>query len=104
MHTSFDFDQLCRLAQEDPAAFEAQRQALFEQAFAEMPSEHQAAARVKLAEAQVRMAAARTPAERLALAMRALSDSVCELQRNVAVLCGELVPAAVRRGTVHAAH
>jgi hypothetical protein len=103
MHTFFDFDQLCRLAQEDPVGFEAQ-QALFEQAFAEMPPEHQAAARRKLAEVQVRMAAARTPVERLALAMRALGDSVSELQRNVAVLCGELVPAAMRRGSVHAAH
>lgn len=76
--------------------------ALFEQAIAEMPLEYQAGARIKLAEVQVRMAAARSPAERLALAMRALGDSMCELQRHLAVLCSELVPAAVRCSAAHA--
>ncbi len=95
MQHSFDFDLLSRLAQEDPPAFEAQRRLLFEEAFAQMPAQHQAAARARLAEVQVRMAAA--PGGRLAVAMSAMSDSLAALQRNMLVLRDELAPVAVQR-------
>jgi hypothetical protein len=91
MQPTFDFDHLCRLARNDPGAFEAHRQALFEAALAEMPPQHQGAARVALAQAQVRMAAARSPADRLAAAMSALTESVAQLQQGVAALRSELV-------------
>jgi hypothetical protein len=94
----FDFDLLCRLAQEDPAAFEGQRHILFEQALAEMPSQHQNAARTRLAEVQVRMAAARDPADRLAIAASAMSEALFELQRGVAALCDMLPTAALHAG------
>ena len=48
MQHSFDFDLFSRLAQEDPAAFEAQRRLLFEEAFAQIPAQHQAAARARI--------------------------------------------------------
>lgn len=90
MCPDFDFDRLAGLARTDPAAFEAQRLALFEGALAEMPPGRQGAARVALAEVQVRMAGARNPAERLAVAMAALADAVGLLQREVGLLSSEI--------------
>jgi hypothetical protein len=95
MQPTFDFDYLCRLARNDPAAFEAHRQALFEAALTEMPPQHQGAARAALAQVQLRMAAARSPAERLAAAMSALSGSMLKLQQELAALRGEVAPAAL---------
>lgn len=96
MQHAFDFDLFSRLAQEDPAAFEAQRRLLFEEALAQMPAQHQSAARARLAEVQVRMAAAQGPDGRLAVAMSAMSDSLSALQRNMLTLCDALAPAAVQ--------
>jgi hypothetical protein len=96
MQHSFDFDLFSRLAQEDPAAFEAQRRLLFEEAFAQMPAQHQSAARSRLAEVQVRMAAAPSPAARLAVAVSAMGDSLSALQRNMLMLRDELEPVAVQ--------
>jgi hypothetical protein len=87
---TFDFDHLSRLAQDDPSAFEAQRQALFEAALAEMPPQHQGAARAALVQVQLRMAAARSPSERLAAAMSAM----LKLQQELAAQRGEVAPAA----------
>lgn len=90
MQPHFDFDHLCHLAQHDPAAFEAQRHALFEAALAEVPPAQQGAARAALAQVQVRMAAAPDAAARLAAAVSALSDTVAQLQHNLGALCGEM--------------
>lgn len=89
MCLDFDFDSLARLARTDPEAFEARRQALFESAFAEIPPCRQGAARAALARVQVRMAGARSPAERLALAMAALAGSVNQLQQEMGAVHGE---------------
>ena len=62
MEPIFDFDRFSQLAHEDPMAFETQRQALFAAALDEMPPSVQGAARACLAEVQVRMLTARTPA------------------------------------------
>ena len=94
MQPSFDFDLFSRLAQEDPAAFEARRRLLFEQALAEMPPQHQAAARAGLAAVQVRMASAQGPAGRLMVAVSAMSESLSALQCSMLSLCDELAPAA----------
>lgn len=95
MCLDFDFDGLAQLARIDPDAFEARRQALFESAFAEMPPCRQGAARAALAWVQVRMAGARSPAERLALAMAALVNSADQLQQEIDALQGE---AGMHRG------
>jgi hypothetical protein len=95
MCEGFDFDGMAHLARTDPEAFEARRRALFEDAFAGMPSCRQGAARAALARVQVRMASARSPAERLALAMAALADSADRLQQEIDALHGE---AGMNRG------
>jgi hypothetical protein len=87
----FDFDRFSQLAHEDPMAFETQRQALFAAALDEMPPSVQGAARACLAQVQVRMLGACTPAGRLAVAMSALGDSVQELHMSVACLNREAV-------------
>ncbi|WP_298231746.1 DUF3135 domain-containing protein [uncultured Azohydromonas sp.] len=91
MEPIFDFDRFSQLAHEDPMAFEAQRQALFAAALDEMPPSVQGAARACLAQVQVRMLGARTPAGRLAVAMSALGDSVQALHMSVACLNREAV-------------
>lgn len=94
---TFDFDRFSQLAHEDPAAFEAQRQALLAAALEEMPPAVQGVARACLAQVQVRMLGARTPAGRLAVAMSALGDSVQALQMSMACLNREAVHVAVLR-------
>jgi hypothetical protein len=86
VNPTFDFDRFSRLAHEDPAAFEAQRMALFAAALDEMPPAMQGAARACLAQVQVRMLGARTPTGRLAIALSALGESMQELQSGMAVL------------------
>lgn len=105
MQQPFDFDLLCRLAQEDPAAFEVQRRDLFEGALAQMPPQRETAARATLAHVQVMMAGARDPAERLLIAVSAMSESLSDLQYAFVTLCGEIAPAArgVRQPAVHRA-
>ena len=97
MEPIFDFDRFSQLAHEDPMAFETQRQALFAAALEEMPPSVQGAARACLAQVQVRMLGARTPAGRLAVAMSALGESVQELQMSVSCLNREAVHVAVLR-------
>lgn len=97
MEPIFDFDRFSQLAHEDPMAFEMQRQALFAAALEEMPPSVQGAARACLAEVQVRMLGAPTPAGRLAVAMSALGDSVQELHMSMACLNREAVHMAVLR-------
>jgi hypothetical protein len=97
VNPTFDFDRFSRLAHEDPAAFEAQRMALFAAALDEMPPAVQGAARACLAGVQVRMLAACTPAGRLAIAMSALGESVQDLQQGMASLNREAVGVALLR-------
>ena len=90
MCPEFDFDRFASLARSDPAAFEAQRLALFEAALGEMPASAQAAARVALAKVQVEMAGAKSPAQRLSMAMAALRDGVARLGAGMELLRGEV--------------
>jgi hypothetical protein len=92
VQTTFDFDHLSRLARDNPAAFEAHRQALFDAALAEVPPLHQGAVRAALAQVQVKMAAAPNPGARLAAAMSALGASMQELQHALRAVRHELVP------------
>lgn len=89
MCQDFDFDHFAHLARSDPAAFEVQRLMLFEAALSEMPASARGAARVALANVQVRMASARSPAERLAVSMDTLRDSVGRLCSGMAQLRSE---------------
>ncbi|NML19012.1 DUF3135 domain-containing protein [Azohydromonas sp. G-1-1-14] len=91
MPPSFDFDHFARLAQEDPVAFETQRHALLEAAFDELPAALQASARASFAQVQVRMLAAKSPAERLAISLAALNDALQDLQQGFAALRREAV-------------
>lgn len=86
MPPSFDFDHFSRLAQEDPVAFEAQRHALLEAAFAELPPALEAGARASFAQVQLKMVAAKNPTERLAVSLSALSDSLRDLQQGFEAL------------------
>lgn len=99
VQAAFDFDLLCRLARDKPEAFEAQRHALLAAALEEVPAPHQAAARMALAQAQLRMAAAPNVAARLAVAFNAMGDSLQALQGAMAELRREVDAFAVTRTT-----
>lgn len=93
----FDFDHLSRLARDEPEAFEAHRLALLAAALEEVPAPYQAAARVALAQAQVRMASAPNVAARLTVAFSAMGDSMLELQQAMAALHREVAAYADAR-------
>lgn len=97
MQADFDFDLLSRLARDNPDAFEAQRQALLAAALQAVPAPHQLAARVALAQVQVRMAAAPNPAARLAVAFSAMGDSLQVLHGAMAELRREAAAVADTR-------
>lgn len=103
MNLTFDFDRFSRLAHEDPAAFETQRLALFAAALDEMPPDMQGDARACLAQVQVRMLRARTPAGRLAIAVSALSESMQELQSGMTTLHREAMLVIALGHRAHAA-
>lgn len=76
---SFDFDEWAELARTDPVAFEARRQAVLAIELARAPSLAIAEAARASLRALDEQAAGKPPAQRMALAAKAMADSVASL-------------------------